>query len=724
MTDSHSGSCARALPRWQRQTRHALIGLPLLLVLASCSHWQRVDEREVSKSEEVASIGVAIVSAAPFELYASDLSPKFEIDAATALRLVGASTRQIEDSFARATQMMLRLAPEVLTSERRTNSMADATGALSSSSAASSVARAGDWATVPAATLPEAVLPTPLAASAPSGINPMLQHQLASALIQEVRLLNDYVQRAPRAQGHARYIVRLQLNVQQKGRNTPFDAITEIHFKTSAGACGPERPVQAVPLLVNDNIDIAAASVGTNRINALGLALAGVRGNVGAAAEFSKVSAQLLRSLGSEFNSVLSVGQAPAPKPGEPMRRGGIQVKVGAVEKGVGQHELVSRSYMVTVLLLVPECSRDLTTRQERAAAEASALAASAANAALSSQQALAWVGTAIQRGMQLEAEIRNDELSRFFAKVGFETSTRFEHARKGRPVDDSVLSNHGEVELWTWPGPRLPSPQLARVELTPVSAKESDLFTGTVQLRGGDSLVQRLFDRACLLGTDPPHVNPKGRACENEKALLADSVTPISQRNGVEAKFASRLERAPDSKSPVRFGSTELKTFCIDYFEGSAGPRPDGSVCTKLEAALPRKVEPELPALEAIIRAADARLIADSLGSAVLTLAVEWKPERRPSEVRIDVSGADIRQVRRLGGVKDCAVLATSVVVNGDCLVAIDLGNAAPGRLVKVTAKAYGKADKPVDLSLKPDVFEVILRPPEVSFLSRPTPP
>ncbi len=128
--------------------------------------------------------------------------------------------------------------------------------------------------------------------------------------------------------------------------------MTDIAFRDKA--CGGnesnDNPVQVVPLLVNDNIDVSTAAVGRRQLRALGLALQGLRGNVGLGLDASSRNEQLLRALGSEFNPVLTIGQTPGNN-----TRNSIRVRVGAVEKGVDKHELVSRSYMVTALLLVPD---------------------------------------------------------------------------------------------------------------------------------------------------------------------------------------------------------------------------------------------------------------------------------------------------------------------------------------------------------------------------------
>lgn len=714
--------------------------LPLALLLAGCAQWGQPQERKPKDADDVATLSVAVVSAAPFELYAKDLSPNFEIDAETALRLVGASTRQIEDTFVRATQATFRIAPEVLTSQRSTMSSVDATGAVSASSAASSAAGPGDLSKVSGPTFAATTLPAAIAASAPSGMNPMLQYQLANALIQEVRLLNDYVSRAPRAKHHAPYVVRLQVNVLQKGRDTPYDAVTDIRFSLpdDTNCEGKNKTVRAVPLLVNDNVDVGTAAFASHRASAVGLALAGLRGNVGVGADVSRSTQQLLRSLGNQFNSVLNVGQTP--RTNDDAKADSIRVKVGAMEKGLNQHELVSRSYMVTVLLLVPRCAQPASLRVSRLSLARDSVMANAA--ALPAQQAASAGFAAAVKAVKDASE---EERSQRFATIQFSSTTFFEHARTAErlaarqpvssgPTQDCAKCKEAEstgtdrskaqVDLWTWPKPRFPGPQLTRVELVEVGSGKPGLFSGKVTLRGGDGLVSNYFDRACLVAGDAMLPAQNGKACDREEALLADGLEVVNGRNGIQASFGPILELGSASfkatPEVVAYSGKGLRRFCYDYIgdlEDAKGPTD--SVCVVLQPPPPAGKASSEPAFTAKVRTDDSRLIASRPGTATLTLAVEWPKKKgaEPDAVHIQLGGAGVAGLRVLGGAAACARLADVLVVTNTCLLAVDLINAAPGRLITLSAKAL-KADKEQSLELNPSRIEVMLRTPEPAVL------
>lgn len=665
-----------------------------LLTLTGCGFTPRIQEREPVSQSDVGEVGVAIVAAAPFELFVADLRPGFEINAEAALKMVGASTRAIEDSNSVATQALLRLAPEVISGERKSSSVTDAAGVTTTTASSSRSAQAGDLSKVAAPTLPAGDLPAALAElAAPADINPILKFQLANSLIQEVRLLNDYVSRAPQRRDHARFIVRLQLHVQQHGRNTPYDAVTDIAF--SAKGCDA-KPVQVVPLLVNDNIDVSAAAVGRRQVRALGLALQGLRGNIGLGLDVGSRSEQLLRALGSEFNPVLTVGQTPGSNKGN-----SIRVRVGALEKGIDKHELVSRSYMVTALLLVPEGCSELKVAN--------------------GQKVIPALGS------------QESEPSRKVADVAFSATTTFRHARHGTSVaadPGGYPTANGAVQLWSWPKPRFPGPQMARVELS----GEKPPYLSAVELRGGDSLVASMLDRACLRSAAVA-VSEGSEQCGRADALLAERVQVSEDRNGFTAHFGDRL--AYEAATPevgtgeVSFSGKKLTALCFDRIYEVAETRTLKGTCIDLQPAALKTFKKPDPKLSAAVKVSDARLIANAKGAASLSMSVTF-PEpgkaTRPDSVLIDISGAGLSGVRVLGGAAACATTTTTVTVTGDCAFIVDLINAAPGQLVRIKAVARkrGADGKPAtELALEPNqsIFEVNLESPDFAIVLPPRP-
>ena len=637
--------------------------------LAGCSLTPRIVERTPDAADKVGSVGVAVVSVAPFELFAKDLQPNFDINGEKALELATASTRQVEDSYVQSLQALLKLAPEQLSGKRDTNSSTDAAGKTTVTASSSGSAQAGELSKVGGPTVPAGALPGVLEGGrAPAGINPMLSYLLATAVLQEVKLLNKYVRSAPKLQEHTPFIVRLQLNVRQFGRNTPYDAQVDINFGSK---------IVAVPLLVSDSIDIASASTARNTIRSLGVGLAALRGNFGLGLDAGSRTEQLLRALGSEFNSVLTVGQTPN-------NRHSVTVHIGASEKDVDKHELLTRSHLVTVMLLVHD---------------------------------------------SLLLQNKCDGLART-ATASFTPTLSFRHARTGEPLPSGTEPQKAiTFQIQNWPEPRMPGQQLARLELSGDEAP----YAGVVELRGGDGLVRQMFDRVCLRGglvqespsPAPASCPPSRQAvadtfCVGHEALQASSfeVVDTSGRDTLKAKF----ELLDFTDKTLKAGATSLTQMCFDTVARHGVLTPGRGGCVPVTGLLTKPDKPS-PKLGAAVNVGETRLIADREGRASLSVSVAFPPREgakaktRPAQVHIEVAGAGLLAAEPVDAKASCVSIGAALIVSDDCAFVLRLKNAAPGQAVTVSAKARRPdVDGPVKLSSTS--LEVVLQAPEMAVL------
>ncbi|MCA9319760.1 MAG: hypothetical protein KDB53_03445 [Planctomycetes bacterium] len=76
----------------------------------------------------------------------------------------------------------------------------------------------------------------------PLGIEPSLQYTLATALNQEVQILNRYVRNAAQREKYRPYLTRIQVSLMPKARNAPYDAYTTISFFPAGDGIGTQAP--------------------------------------------------------------------------------------------------------------------------------------------------------------------------------------------------------------------------------------------------------------------------------------------------------------------------------------------------------------------------------------------------------------------------------------------------------------------------------------------------
>jgi hypothetical protein len=195
----------------------------------------------------------------------------------------------------------------------------------------------------------------------------MTQYTAATALYQEVQLLNRYIKDAALKGGTRAFLVRLQVSLLPQLRGQAYDAYSTISFLFGeqgtvvltpyaagksdlrrSGRLEAYRSLQSptvVPLLVTDSIEQSLASTSASRIRSFGLALLAMHAGFGASASAARQVETLQAALGEESNSLLTVTKIATNV---------IRVRFGAIQQVGSGLAMVPRNHTVTVLLLVP----------------------------------------------------------------------------------------------------------------------------------------------------------------------------------------------------------------------------------------------------------------------------------------------------------------------------------------------------------------------------------
>ncbi|TXL71878.1 hypothetical protein FHP25_27950 [Vineibacter terrae] len=198
--------------------------------------------------------------------------------------------------------------------------------------------------------------------------DPMLEYAAATALYQEVKLLEQHVDHLATRKGYTPYIVRLNVGLQPFARNQPYDAYLSLAFfsarhaasaQTVPLACPPgapagagrgsawtvARPPYVVPLLVTDNLEASRAARTTELVRQISLAVSAIAQGVAIDTSFGRTRDELRSIVGDELNSVLSVARSVDNV---------IQVRFGAPRSPTSDYTMVPRNHAVSVLLLIP----------------------------------------------------------------------------------------------------------------------------------------------------------------------------------------------------------------------------------------------------------------------------------------------------------------------------------------------------------------------------------
>lgn len=313
---------------------------------------------------DAADFNLAVTLVAPWEEYVIDLSPAFTLkDGDTALNHVIPDTGSLEEKILDSWSGSAQASVAVAAKDTSNGGGAAAPAAAGDRDQKADKGKAGKGAekheehkpvagAVGAEHAPSKQPRVPGAGHA-TGKDPMLEFAAATALYQEVKLLNRYVADAALRRDYRAYVVRLQMSVVPFARNFPLDVYTNISFfpvRASKGKLGAKLQrsyAEVIPLLVTDNLENTVKSRTVDSLRNLAVTLNFLKPGLGSGASLGRRREDFKHALGGDLNSLLTVGRVSDNT---------LQIRLGAERDTSGRHDytILPRTHNITVLLMVP----------------------------------------------------------------------------------------------------------------------------------------------------------------------------------------------------------------------------------------------------------------------------------------------------------------------------------------------------------------------------------
>lgn len=350
-----------------RGYRYSLAGVVFMsLALAGCITAPQYEApARVKWADEAGSVTVSPISVTRWEDVAASLQPKFKMDSDVALAASIPMTQTLDQRFSDILAASLQAALPTATASRSVTTTTDPeTGETTTSIDATRTRRSGDPANAPAAAAVPATTAAALAALAADkpGRDPMLRYLAATALLQEVTLLNRYVTDKIQAPGDQAFLVRLQLAVLPNRRGMPYDVLTDVTLHaddvqahaglapkgTAASGCkGSYDSLSIVPMVVTDNLEGLQASRSSDVARQIGIALLGTVQGIGASGSFGRTTNLLRATQGNETNSLLTIAKLADDT---------VRVRLGAVQSPTYQYATLPRTHNISLLVIYRPC--------------------------------------------------------------------------------------------------------------------------------------------------------------------------------------------------------------------------------------------------------------------------------------------------------------------------------------------------------------------------------
>lgn len=342
-----------------------------LALTAACSATDPLfDGRRAHDHHDAGSVHLSVLAVAPWSDYAAAMQPDFQLSADGALAKVAADNRW---------------------------ALQERTGAVQAGEQSVALDRAsggarplevpsfrppllpGDPASTAVGPYPPPVPPAAGGQELATGPDAMLKYTAATALYQEVQLLNRYIRDAAIPNGYRQYMVRLQVSLMPSRRHAPYDAYTTISFFVPgdrvSGAAEDVEPAadssfaasntdrifeepfgngpKVLPLLVTDNLEASVEARSLDRIRSLVYSMVEFPGSSVVEQMLTGLVHNALREqvLGRDLNSLLTVAR---------LSENTLRIRIGAVQEATSNYAMVPRNHNITLLLMVPEGSPPL----------------------------------------------------------------------------------------------------------------------------------------------------------------------------------------------------------------------------------------------------------------------------------------------------------------------------------------------------------------------------
>lgn len=203
------------------------------IVAGCCGSDNLFHSTRVNRQDLAGSTHMAVLSVAPWDRYRDALQPSFKLAADDALKTVIPDTLALEQKTVDALALKAKVAlptsgtTSSQTITRQTGQPPSETNTVTQSTAPGDVSKV-TFDNSPTSTSASSLPPGTSVLGSPLGEDPMLRYWVATALFQEVQLLDRYVRDAAVSADYYPYLLRMQVTLMPRQRDLPYDAYTTI----------------------------------------------------------------------------------------------------------------------------------------------------------------------------------------------------------------------------------------------------------------------------------------------------------------------------------------------------------------------------------------------------------------------------------------------------------------------------------------------------------------
>lgn len=319
-----------------------LIFVVVCLVVTGCG-WMNLYEKgtKFDYQDEVGIAKLSVISVTPWEEIEKALIPNFKLEASEALQKVGDSVRVVDEAYLRSLSATLQLSlPSGSTPKSETDSSKIETPKTPGQTSGNAPGQASG--SSPG---------QPIAASSQL-LSSASQYQLATALFQEVQLLNSYIKHVMKEENSEAYLISMDVAL-LPARKAEVDAFALISFVGVPNEqCDPDLKQSCysaptvMPAILSEDMELSRHTRQVQNLRQIALSIAGAVQGVGGRGAIDQKAQELLKATGRDVNTLQIVASAAT---------NALIVRFGAGYGVETDYALFPQARRVHALLFVPK---------------------------------------------------------------------------------------------------------------------------------------------------------------------------------------------------------------------------------------------------------------------------------------------------------------------------------------------------------------------------------
>jgi len=324
---------------------------PFFFILIGCPSVKLFQPNLADNSEELGSVHITLLPPLLYEEYKSKLQPEFKMTAEKALEEALPVTMKSTSFEGRVSRLAaeVSLPTESFDDEKVTTTTNGVESTTKTEKVFDKSGAVPELESEPGS-LSNKSLPIN---NEKLGVDPLLKYWTATAIYQEIQLINNYFKGMSLDEDYIPYIVRLQITTLPKKRNAPYDTFVDVNFSGLSKIGSVDSYVKEehdqlpviFPMLVTDSLESKENQLSIEQVKELALALKGMVNGIGFGTRISDYHQILKSALGREYNSLLTVAR---------IGDNTLRVRIGAMQQPGSAYAIIPRNYNISLIAMVP----------------------------------------------------------------------------------------------------------------------------------------------------------------------------------------------------------------------------------------------------------------------------------------------------------------------------------------------------------------------------------